>query len=97
MTYLGRRERNPPGDAFARGFVGYPRSMATPFKPITELTDPAQKEIVREALLLRGTIITSYAHAEFLLAADIGMRCWTRSAHKHLGGGPFPYSVEKRD
>lgn len=52
------------------------------------------KEIVNHAVYLRGNIITSYAHIEFLLA-DICLKAWQLEEYKHLAG-KFPYSVDSR-
>ena len=52
------------------------------------------KAIVNHAVYLRGNIITSYAHIEFLLA-DICVKAWQLEQYKHLAG-KFPYSVDSR-
>jgi hypothetical protein len=52
------------------------------------------KAIVNHAVHLRGSIITSYAHIEFLLA-DICLKAWKMSEYTHLAG-PFPYKTDSR-
>jgi hypothetical protein len=50
--------------------------------------------LVNDAVYLRGNIITSYAHIEFLLA-DICLKAWQLGEYAHLAG-PFPYKIESR-
>jgi hypothetical protein len=51
-----------------------------PYRPIIEAADPALKALVVEAMELRGTFVSCYAHVEFLLA-DICMKCWPRAEY----------------
>jgi hypothetical protein len=59
----------------------------------TDVSD-ASKELVENAIYLRGVVITSYAHIEFMLA-DICLKAWQLPEYATLMG-PFPYSVETR-
>jgi hypothetical protein len=52
------------------------------------------KALVNHAIYLRGNIITSYAHIEFLLA-DICLKAWQLGEYAHLGGA-IPYKIESR-
>jgi hypothetical protein len=52
------------------------------------------KEIVNHAVYLRGNIITSYAHIEFMLA-DICLKAWQMGQYQHLAG-TFPYKTDSR-
>jgi hypothetical protein len=52
------------------------------------------KALVNHAIYLRGNVITSYAHIEFLLA-DICLKAWQRSEYSHLAGA-FPYKTDSR-
>jgi hypothetical protein len=52
------------------------------------------KELVNHAVYLRGNIITSYAHIEFLLA-DICLKAWQLGEYAHLAGA-FPYKTDSR-
>ena len=52
------------------------------------------KTIVNHAVYLRGNIITSYAHIEFLLA-DVCLKAWQLGEYKHLAGA-FPYKTDSR-
>jgi hypothetical protein len=52
------------------------------------------KALVNHALYLRGNIITSYAHIEFLLA-DICLKAWQLDEYAHLAGA-FPYKTDSR-
>jgi hypothetical protein len=52
------------------------------------------KAIVNPAVYLRGNIITSYAHIEFLLA-DICLKAWQLGEYAHLAR-PFPYKTDSR-
>jgi len=54
----------------------------------------AAKAMVEQATFLRGSIITSYAHIEFLLA-DICLKAWQKAEYAHLAG-PFPYKTDSR-
>ena len=65
--------------------------MSASFKQ--DVSDVA-KDIVNHAIHLRGMIITSYAHIEFLLA-DICLKAWQREEYAHLAG-PFPYKADTR-
>lgn len=59
-----------------------------------EDVNDAAKAMVNHAIHLRGTIITSYAHIEFLLA-DICLKAWQRKEYAHLAGA-FPYKTDTR-
>ena len=50
--------------------------------------------MVEQATFLRGSIITSYAHIEFLLA-DICLKTWQKAEYAHLAGR-FPYKTDSR-
>jgi hypothetical protein len=52
------------------------------------------RTLVNHAVNLRGQIITSYAHIEFLLA-DICLKAWPRSEYSHLATA-FPYKTDSR-
>jgi hypothetical protein len=52
------------------------------------------KAIVNHAVWLRGTVITNYAHIEFLLA-DICVKAWQQPQYRHLSTS-FPYKTETR-
>jgi hypothetical protein len=52
------------------------------------------KALVNHAVYLRGSIITSYAHIEFLLA-DICLKAWQLPEYAHLAGA-FPYKTDSR-
>lgn len=52
------------------------------------------KAMVNHAVWLRGTIITNYAHIEFLLA-DICVKAWQKPKYQHLSTS-FPYKTETR-
>jgi len=54
----------------------------------------AAKAMVSQATFLRGSIITSYAHIEFLLA-DICVKLWQKPEYQHLAGA-FPYKTDSR-
>ena len=54
----------------------------------------AAKAMVEQATFLRGSIITSYAHIEFLLA-DICLKTWQKAEYAHLAGR-FPYKTDSR-
>ena len=54
----------------------------------------AEKEIVEHAIYLRGSVIHSYAHIEYLLA-DICLQAWKTSRYSHLAAS-FPYKTESR-
>jgi hypothetical protein len=52
------------------------------------------KALVDNAIYLRGHIITSYAHIEFLLA-DICLKAWQLEEYAHFAGA-FPYKTDSR-
>jgi hypothetical protein len=52
------------------------------------------KVLVNHAVYLRGNIITSYAHIEFLLA-DICLKAWQLPEYAHFAGA-FPYKTDSR-
>jgi hypothetical protein len=52
------------------------------------------KALVNHAVYLRGNIITSYAHIEFLLA-DICLKAWQLPDYTHLARA-FPYKTDSR-
>jgi hypothetical protein len=54
----------------------------------------AGREMVNQAVHIRGSIITSYAHIEFLLA-DICVKAWRRSEYASLATA-FPYKTDTR-
>ena len=59
------------------------------------MNDPAEtRRIVKQANLLRGAYIGSYAQVEFLLA-DICVKAWELPEYKHLRT-KFPYRAESR-
>lgn len=68
--------------------------MPGPYEPIREAADPAYRAMVVQAQALRGAIVSSYAHIEFLLA-DVCMKAWRLAEYKHLRA-PFPFKVETR-
>ena len=51
-------------------------------------------ELTYRAYFLRGAIITSYAHVEFLIT-DLNMRCRLLPEYADIALG-FPYKLEKR-
>jgi hypothetical protein len=53
-----------------------------------------QLQLIRDAALLRGAIITSYAQVEFLLA-DFAIRCRARAVYASVCP-KFPYKLEDR-
>jgi hypothetical protein len=59
----------------------------------SDVSDEA-KALVNHAVYLRGNMITSYAHIEFLLA-DICLKAWQLSEYVHLAG-VFPYKTDSR-
>jgi len=64
-----------------------------PHEPMRPAKD-WHKPYVGEAFQLRGMLLGSYAHIEFMLA-DICLRAWEMPAYAHLAK-QFPYSVETR-
>lgn len=58
-----------------------------------DVSDEA-KQLVNHAVCLRGNIITSYAHIEFLLA-DICLKAWQLPEYAHLARA-FPYKTDSR-
>jgi hypothetical protein len=56
--------------------------------------DEGDKAIVAHAVYLRGSIIHSYAHIEYLLA-DICLQAWKANQYAHLAA-PFPYKTDSR-
>jgi hypothetical protein len=65
-----------------------------PYRPMRDATDPAHKAIVAEAYMIRGMIVGTYAHIEFLLA-DVCMKAWPLPEYAHLRA-PLPYKLETR-
>jgi hypothetical protein len=61
---------------------------------MSEDATDADRSIVTDAIFSRGSIITSYAHIEHLLA-DICLQSWKTSEYAHLAG-LFPYKTESR-
>jgi hypothetical protein len=63
---------------------------------VTDGGDGADEDraMVSDAVFTRGSIITSYAHIEYLLA-DFCLQAWKRSEYTHLRG-VFPYKTESR-
>jgi hypothetical protein len=62
-----------------------------------DLPDDVSEEmkiLVNHAVYVRGTIISSYAHIEFLLA-DLCLKAWEMPEYAHLAGS-FPYKIETR-
>jgi hypothetical protein len=63
----------------------------------TDFSDDVSDEVkalVNHAVYLRGNIITSYAHIEFLLA-DLCLKAWQLGEYAHLAGA-FPYKTDSR-
>jgi hypothetical protein len=52
------------------------------------------KAVTNHAVWVRGTIISSYAHIEFLLA-DLCLKAWKMPEYAHLAGA-FPYKIDSR-
>src|ERR1700693_775996 len=63
-------------------------------KDLSDDVSDEVKAIVNHAHYVRGTIISSYAHIEFLLA-DLSLNAWKMPEYAHLAG-PFPYKVDSR-
>jgi hypothetical protein len=61
---------------------------------IEETSSDRHKAIVSEVHWLRGVIVSSYAHVEFLLG-DLCMKAWYTPPYNHLRG-KFPYRLEAR-
>lgn len=62
--------------------------------PPDDVSEEDNHALVNQAVYLRGNIITSYAHIEFLLA-DICLKAWRFGEYAHLAGA-FPYKIESR-
>jgi len=61
---------------------------------LSDDVDEETKAVVNHAVYVRGTIISSYAHIEFLLA-DLCLKAWKMPEYAHLAGA-FPYKIESR-
>ena len=63
-------------------------------KDFSDDVSDESKALVNHAIYLRGNIITSYAHIEFLLA-DICLKAWQLPEYARLAGA-FPYKTDSR-